>query len=331
MRNPEYSGLCAQNLWMRCETISRKCSRSMLGYKLRTSKVHKVKPFCKRLPTSCSKTSPLAEMTCGSPFRAGCNASVRNIAAGAIHVRLRFIMGRPTTGFLCSFTLNLKVPDLFEENPSWETSTNSVRWCLHKDFDAENCPGHTLGQLWLLNRIGYPLLQRLLPVISMTLRVLTFEASTRHQGFCQHPQHILSVGFLPAIAWLLCPQNLRWIFVNMARICKGLASTTYSTKQCLGVRVESTNSWVCTCCSLKNVWLGRQRKLQCVNFSRMSQLHAEPVALYSVSCPRWICNPWLSTQAQKQGYENQMESKHELEMWTNAPTVQASTFSAWNE
>ena len=139
-----------------------------------------------------------------------------------------------------------------------------MRWCLHKDFDAENCPEHTLGQLWSLNRIGYPLLQRLLPVISMTLRVPTFEASTRHQGFCRHPQHILSVGFLPAIAWLLCPQNLRWIFVNMARICKGLASTTYSTKQCLGVRVESTNSWVCTCCSLKNVWLCRQRKLQCV-------------------------------------------------------------------
>ena len=104
-----------------------------------------------------------------------------------IHVRLRFMMGRPTTGFLCSFTLNLKVPDLFEENPSWETSTNSVRWCRHKDFDAENCPEHTLGQLWSLNRIDYPLLQRLLPVISMILRVPMHLRGINSSS--KHPQH----------------------------------------------------------------------------------------------------------------------------------------------
>ena len=95
----------------------RKCRWSMLGYRFRTSNVNKAKPGGTTQSTSCFTRSCEDWMTCSCLSSIGASASVRKIDKGLNQALLRFMIGLPTTGDLCNFTLSRKLPTLLEPKP----------------------------------------------------------------------------------------------------------------------------------------------------------------------------------------------------------------------
>ena len=80
----------------------------MLGYRFRTGTTQS---------TSCFTRSCEDWMTCSCLSSIGASASVRKIDKGLNQALLKFMIGLPTTGDLCNFTLNRKLPTLLEPKP----------------------------------------------------------------------------------------------------------------------------------------------------------------------------------------------------------------------
>ena len=152
------------------DTTSRKCERSMLGYKLRMSKVHTVYWDWICLPASNSRKSLLPPMTYDNCFRAGLKSKLQS---GMLQLEQTTHDSSSWSGVqpldsCATWPATEECQHGLKKNLSRETSAILATKCLHTVLDGKSYLRNILMTWRSQCRTRCWWLWRLPPIVSMT-------------------------------------------------------------------------------------------------------------------------------------------------------------------